>query len=224
MSNVLWTAVFTLPPLIVSVVLHEVAHGWAAEKLGDPTARSMGRITFNPIKHIDPFLTLLLPGLLILGGSPVVFGGAKPVPVNPVYFKSPRRGMMWVALAGPVTNFILAGICAIILRIIVMTPLGEAGIVSNVLLNWSFQGIVINLVLGLFNLLPVPPLDGGRIAVGVLPIDLARAYARIEPYGLFIIFFLLYAKLIDPVLLPILSAALHFLLPNLGPSIPQGFD
>ena len=203
-----------LPPLIVAVVVHEVAHGWIAEKLGDPTARAMGRITANPIKHIDLFMTILLPTLLIVSGSPVVFGGAKPVPVNPGYFKNPRKDMAYVALAGPVSNFILALLCLLLCKLLggLSNDVNQLSLFEGLLLWWSIQGFIINLILGLFNLLiPFPPLDGGRIVVGILPLDAARAWSKLEPYGLPLVFLLLYLGIIDAVLIPILDFAQYLL-------------
>ena len=203
------------PPLIAAVVLHEVAHGWIAEKLGDPTARSLGRITLNPLRHIDPVMTLLLPGLLILSGSPIVFGGAKPVPVNPAYFKNPRRGMALVAVAGPITNFLLASVCYVLFQTFARTPLDSIPLphsVSVLLGTWLLHSILINLVLGLFNLIPVPPLDGGRIAVGFLPLPIARRYARIERWGLPIVFLILYSGIFTQVLGPLVEAVLSRIL------------
>ncbi len=202
------------PPLLIAVILHEIAHGLAAEKLGDPTARRLGRITLNPISHIDPMMTLALPLFLVLAGSPVIFGGAKPVPVDPRHFKNPRRGMAYVALAGPVTNFVLAVVCYLSFKllnaILPVFPIPE--LVANLLLLWLIQGVVINLVLGLFNLLPVPPLDGGRIAVGFLPRDMAIAWSRLEPFGILIVFALLYTGVIDFLITPIFKLAEHLLL------------
>ncbi|MCB0323468.1 MAG: site-2 protease family protein [Bdellovibrionales bacterium] len=202
------------PPLLVAVILHEIAHGWAAEKLGDPTARSLGRITVNPLRHADPFLTLLLPGMLILAGSPVIFGGAKPVPVNPLYFKNPRRDMAYVALAGPVTNFVLAAICYILLQSLTNSIVAffVPPLILGLLALWLVHGVLINLVLGLFNLLPVPPLDGGRIAVGFLPIRAARAWARLEPFGLLIVIALLFSGVIEATLGPIVEHTAKHLL------------
>ena len=203
MFNVLVLA----PPLLVAVILHEVAHGWVAERLGDPTARALGRITLNPIKHIDPVMTLLLPGLLILSGSPIIFGGAKPVPINPGYFKNPRKGMVWVALAGPAVNIILASICYLLVMALDKMNADVVNHSAIVLLvgAWLIYGVVINLVLALFNLFPVPPLDGGRIAVGLLPLSLARPLAKLERWGLLIVFLLLYSGVIDAYLGPIIK-------------------
>ena len=202
------------PPLLVAVILHEIAHGLAAEKLGDPTARRLGRITLNPVPHIDPFMTIGLPLLLLLMNSPVLFGGAKPVPVDPRFFKNPRRGMAYVAIAGPVTNFILAGICYLLFQIltVLFDSIPLPTILLSLLLLWCIYGIIINLVLGLFNLLPVPPLDGGRIAVGFLPKDLAIYWARLEPFGILIIFGLLYSGVLNFLFTPILRLAEKILL------------
>jgi len=183
----------TVPPLLFSVILHEVAHGLAAERLGDRTARDMGRITLNPLVHIDPFMTIILPGLLIWSGSPIVFGGAKPVPINPYYFSNPRRHMALVALAGPLTNFVLAAISAFLLWLALnSTQLLPQHSITVLVLGWLSVGIVINIVLGVFNMIPIPPLDGGRIAVGFLPRSLAARLARLEPYGIFIVILILY--------------------------------
>lgn len=209
----------TAPPLLVAVILHEIAHGVMAERLGDPTARSLGRITLNPLKHIDPFLTVILPGLLILMGSPIVFGGAKPVPVNFFNLRGGRVGMMWVALAGPVVNFILA-IISVLAYFGVQKVLGplpeeltyEPGVLINATIqNWLFLSVLINVVLGIFNLTPVPPLDGGRILVGILPENLARLVARLEPIGIPLVMFLLFTGVLEKVLGPVLNFLLRML-------------
>ena len=210
MTDALFKAIIMLPPLLVAVILHEIAHGWVAEKCGDPTARQLGRITLNPIKHIDPVMTIILPAILLISGSPVIFGGAKPVPINPGALNNPRRDMILVAAAGPSINFILALCCYLIIKspvgaVVATLPLGA----DTLLLLWLVHSILINIVLGVFNLIPVPPLDGGRIAVGVLPLDLARPLARLEPYGILIVFFLLYIGVLDSVLGPVVSFALR---------------
>jgi len=200
-----------IPPLLVAVVIHEMAHGWAADKLGDPTARSLGRITFNPIKHIDPMMTIMFPAFLFFIGSPIIFGGAKPVPVNPRNFKNPRRDMAWVALAGPVSNFILAAIILVLAKIYLGVAPALSGTVPSLLLIlivlWLSQGFLINVVLAVFNLFPVPPLDGGRIAVGLLPIPMAKAVASLERYGLMIVFALLMTGVMDSYLSPLINFA-----------------
>jgi Zn-dependent protease len=201
------------PPLILAVVLHEIAHGWVAEKLGDPTARKLGRINLNPLVHIDPILTLLLPAVLIFSGSPIIFGGAKPVPVNPGYFKNPRRGMALVALAGPVLNFILAGCSfAILFAYLELFGTEQSGnLISNLIPAWLAISIIINLILGFFNLLPIPPLDGGRIAVGYLPIRFAKFIAKLEPYGFLIVVLLLLSGVVDKFLQPIIKLSEYLL-------------
>ena len=202
------------PPLLIAVILHEIAHGLAAKKLGDPTASDAGRLTLNPIKHIDPFWTILLPAMLILAGSPVIFGGAKPVPVDPRYFKRPRKDMMWVALAGPATNIILAvlslllywGVNVAVLALVGNQPVSEiTAFCFTVVYQWIQTSVLINTVLALFNLIPIPPLDGGRIAVGLLPWQLARKWMRLERYGILIVFGLLYFRVLDYVFLPIFN-------------------
>ena len=203
------------PPFLVAIILHEVAHGYVAWKLGDPTAKSLGRITLNPIKHIDLGMSIILPGLLILAGSPVVFGGAKPVPVNPMYFKNPRQGMAIVAIAGPLTNLAIATIC---LAIIPYLPSGQ--IFQSLIEAWLVGSVIINVVLAVFNLTPIPPLDGGRILVGILPIDLARRVSKLEKYGLVILFGLLYLgipnKIIEPAIDYANSLANHAVLININ--------
>lgn len=200
-----------VPPLLIAVILHEIAHGWVAYKLGDPTAKQLGRITLNPIKHIDPMMTIILPGILLLSGSPFLFGGAKPVPVNPYNFKHPRRGMAYVAMAGPITNFILAALTLLFGKLVLsffpfifnLLPTGAL----LVFLLWIAQGFLINVILGLFNLLPIPPLDGGRIAVGFLPLELARKIAGLEKWGLIIVMGLLFSGVLDKVLNPLIGIA-----------------
>ena len=205
--NFLQSLLLTAPPLLLAVILHEVAHGYTAEKLGDPTARTLGRIKLNPLVHIDPFMTVILPGLLILSGSPIVFGGAKPVPVDPRFFRNPRRGMAYVAMAGPIVNFILA---AIFYALMLLLASSSSALMllptwaSFTLVYWVLHSIIINLVLGLFNLLPVPPLDGGRIAVGFLPLSMARQVAKLERYGLLIVIALLYFGVVDRYLGPVI--------------------
>ena len=169
--------------LFFSVILHEVAHGVAAERLGDPTARMMGRITLNPMAHIDPIGTILLPGLMILwnlifGGVPI-FGWAKPVPVNPANLNHPRHDMMWVAAAGPSTNIIIALVLAGLYRLV-----ASPGTLASVIL---FYGVAINLFLTFFNLIPIPPLDGSRILARFLPERYGYYLSRIEPFGFLII-------------------------------------
>jgi Zn-dependent protease len=182
-------------PLIIAITFHEAAHGFVAHARGDDTAWERGRVTFNPLKHIDPFGTLILPGMLLLAHSPFLFGYAKPVPVNFRALPNPRIDMVWVALAGPATNIILALAAALAFHALPVIPAGAAQWVADNLRN----ALLINVVLAVFNMLPIPPLDGGRVAVGLLPRALAAPLARLEPYGMLILIALL-------ILLPLAGA------------------
>ena len=170
-------------PLVTAITFHEAAHGFVAHRLGDNTAFALGRVSFNPLKHIDPFGTLMLPALLLLSHSPFLFGYAKPVPVNFRALRNPRIDMVWVALAGPATNIALALASALAFHIVGYLPPNAAQWVADNLKN----AIVINVILALFNMLPIPPLDGGRVAVGLLPRWLAAPLARLEPFGMLIL-------------------------------------
>jgi len=198
-------------PVLLAIVLHEVAHGWVADKLGDNTARFMGRLTLNPIKHIDPIGTIAIPLVLVVLGSPFLFGYAKPVPVDFRKLNNPKRDMIWVALAGPATNLLLAIASAVILMIAVNMPASMMWVVEPLALMCQ-ASIIINMVLCIFNLLPLPPLDGGRIAVGVLPGPLAWQLSRIEPYGMMIVIALLMLGFFQAVIGPMVSASAGFLI------------
>lgn len=184
-------------PVIFAITVHEVAHGWAAKKFGDNTAFMQGRLTLNPIKHIDWIGTVILPGLLLLTGTGFIFGWAKPVPVDARNFKNPRRDMAWVALAGPGSNLLMAIGWALLARIGVIVGI-EA--VSLPLIYTGIAGISINLVLALINLLPIPPLDGSRILSGILPNYWAWQYNRLERYGFIILLLLLYTRILNVLL------------------------
>jgi Zn-dependent protease len=175
-------------PVLIAITFHEAAHGWAAWRLGDDTAYRLGRVTFNPIRHVDPMGTLVIPGMLLAFGSPFLFGFAKPVPVAFHRLNSPRRDMVLVAAAGPAINILLACASAILINLVFVLPATAH--------HWTLQvienSIIINLVLATFNMIPIPPLDGGRIAVGLLPRSLARPLARIEPMGFFIVLGLIF--------------------------------
>jgi Zn-dependent protease len=184
-------------PLVIAITFHEAAHGFVAHRLGDNTAWQLGRVSFNPLKHIDPFGTLVLPAILLLSHSPFVFGYAKPVPVNFRNLRHPRIDMVWVALAGPATNIALAFAAALAFHALDLVPADAAQWVADNLKNM----LVINVVLAVFNMLPIPPLDGGRVAVGLLPNVLAVPLSRLEPYGMLILIGML-------ILLPMLGTQL----------------
>lgn len=176
-------------PVIFAITVHEVAHGWVAKKFGDNTASRLGRLTLNPIKHVDLVGTIFVPGLLLLTSAGFIFGWAKPVPVDPRHFKNPRRDMAFVALAGPVSNVLMAIGWAILVKIGV--ELSMEGISKPFILA-GMAGIQINLVLALINLIPIPPLDGSRIVTGFLSNRLAWQYNKLERYGFFILVALLW--------------------------------
>jgi Zn-dependent protease len=184
--------IISLVILIFSAILHEIAHGYVADRLGDPTARLLGRLTLNPIPHIDPVMTILLPLVLIISRSPVIFGGAKPVPVDPFNLKEGKKDLALVSLAGPLTNLLLAIIGAGIAQ-----TLRATGTVTDtsILYNILFTIAQLNVLLAVFNLLPIPPLDGSKVFAMLLPDDLARSYLSIGQMGTFILFFLLFTSI-----------------------------
>ena len=182
-------------PLVIAITFHEAAHGFVAHRLGDDTAYNLGRVSFNPIRHIDPFGTLILPAILLMSHSPFLFGYAKPVPVNFRGLKEPRIGMVLVALAGPATNIALALVAAAAFHGVGLLPDDAAQWLADNLKN----ALVINVILAIFNMMPIPPLDGGRVAVGLLPRALAFPLSRLEPFGMLILIGLL-------ILLPLLGS------------------
>ncbi len=186
-------------PVIFAITVHEVAHGWVAKKYGDNTASMLGRLTLNPIKHIDLLGTLIIPGLLLITGTGFIFGWAKPVPVDPRNFKNPRQDMAIVALAGPVSNLLMAVGWALIARLGVMIG-AQTEAISLPLIYTGVAGISINLVLALINLLPIPPLDGSRILSGILPNYWAWQYNRLERFGFIILLVLLYTRILNLIL------------------------
>jgi Zn-dependent protease len=192
-------------PLIFAITIHEVAHGWVANQRGDSTAKMLGRLTLNPVKHIDPVGTLLVPAVLFFTGSPFLFGWAKPVPINFNALKSPKKDMIAVALAGPISNFIMALFWLFILSF-------TLNISNQLLFEMAKFGIAINLVLGVFNLLPLPPLDGSRVVTALLPNYLAYQYNKLEHYGLYILLGLLFLGVFEYVVLPIVNTLQYAML------------
>lgn len=187
-------------PIIFAITVHEAAHGYIAKYFGDLTADKMGRITLNPIKHIDPIGTILLPALtLMLGG--ILFGWAKPVPVNFANLNNPKKDMLWVAAAGPASNLIMAIFWVLVLKYSASAP----EVAAFFLLEMSKVGIMINLVLMVLNLLPLPPLDGGRIAVSLLPMHLAMKFSQIERYGFIILIALLFTGILGKIISPMID-------------------
>jgi Zn-dependent protease len=209
MNNFITELIILAPPLLLALTFHEFAHGFVAYRLGDPTAKDAGRLTLNPLSHLDPIGTIAF--------FFIKFGWAKPVPVNPSYFRNPKKDMLWVALAGPLTNLALAVVSAILTKTIwmlaAMIPYSAMAEAILVPLNGMLIASVwINLVLCIFNFLPIPPLDGSRILVGLLPNDLARSYLKIERYGFIIILVLAFSGILSKVIMPIISFANSLLL------------
>jgi len=192
--------------LFMALTFHEFAHGWVARRLGDKTAESLGRLTLNPKDHIDPFGTIMVPAMLILMNSPVVFGWAKPVPINPYNFRNPRKGMMWSALGGPLINLFLAAGFAVIFKGMLYTE-----IMIKPLLIFVIVAIQLNMFLAVFNLIPIPPLDGGRVLMGLLPPAQAATLSRVEPFGFLIVIALLYFDVLDRFLFYPIAVILRFL-------------
>ena len=211
MSETIFQAAALIVPLVIAIVFHEVAHGWVARALGDPTAEEMNRLSLNPLRHVDPIGTIVLPGFLALIKAPVI-GWAKPVPVNKYRLRNPRYGMMAVAAAGPATNFVLAALGAVLLGLLAQHRGGAPG--GSDLAAFAAANLVyflqVNIFLALFNLLPIPPFDGSHIVEGLLPREAARSYERLRPFGLGLMILLL---IVLPSLVPSLSIVERFVLP-----------
>lgn len=198
-------------PVLIAIVFHEVAHGWVAYRLGDPTAARMGRLTLNPISHIDPIGTIILPLLLIWVRAPFLFGYAKPVPVNFYNLNHPKRDMIWVALAGPVTNILLAAVSIYILKFLDLSGNSLPSFLLAPLALMAQSSVQMNVMLASFNLLPIPPLDGGRVLVGLMPEPYSSTIARIEPYGFLILVLLLMTHLLDVFMDPLVYFVIRLL-------------
>ncbi len=201
-EKIIYTTAVWIIPVVFAITVHEVAHGWVANKLGDKTAKMMGRLTLNPIKHIDPIGTIVVPLVMVfLAGF--AFGWAKPVPVSPVNFKNPRKDMAIVAAAGPLSNVVMAILWVIFVKVVSMT-VSDLNIAKG-LMQMGQAGIIINLVLFVFNLFPIPPLDGSKVLSGFLPHSASLLMDKVEPYGFFIVIGLLYFGVLGMVMNPIIN-------------------
>lgn len=194
MSN----AIISIAAFIIVIVVHEIAHGLSAYWMGDPTAKDAGRLTLNPLVHADPVGSILLPFLLVVSNSPVVFGWAKPVPINPLNFRQPRKGLLITSLAGPGSNFLLAALFALLFKTGLFAP-------HSVMWTFLLSGVMVSLVLGVFNLIPIPPLDGSNVLMALLPRSMMRYYVMLERYGFIILIAMLYLGLLNRVIFPLVS-------------------
>ena len=197
--NLIQEIVITAPPFLFALTVHEFAHGYVAHRLGDPTAANLGRLTLNPLKHLDPLGTLAFFLIKI--------GWAKPVPVDPRYFQNPRQDMLWVSLAGPGVNLAVAVASALFAKLLVLISALLPGFVVMPLLQMTVASIWINIMLGIFNLVPIPPLDGSKILLGLLPREMAYAYSKLEPYGFILLLILFYTGVLPRFIMPIISFA-----------------
>ena len=214
-TNIIQNILIYALPVLLAITVHEAAHGYAARHFGDNTAYLLGRITLNPLKHIDPIGTIAMPLLLLFAGSPFLFGYAKPVPVRFGNLKNPKKDMVWVALAGPASNLVMAIVWGLILLLLINTGIDELFFIKM-----AQGGILVNAVMFAFNLFPIPPLDGGRILVGLLPYKYAELLSRVEPWGFFIVMALVVGRVIGTIwMAPIMGVIYAFL----GIFIPSQF-
>lgn len=197
--NLIQEIIINAPPFLFALTVHEFAHGYVANRLGDPTAANLGRLTLNPLKHLDP--------IGVLAFFLIKIGWAKPVPVDPRYFQNSRRDMLWVSLAGPGVNLTLAVASALFAKLIVLLSAGMPTSLVMPLLQMTVASIWINIMLGIFNLVPIPPLDGSKILQGLLPSGMASAFSRLEPYGFIILLVLFYTGILPRFIMPIISFA-----------------
>jgi Zn-dependent protease len=206
--NIIRQVILMAVPILLAVTFHELAHGYVAYRLGDPTAKDAGRLTFNPLKHLDPLGTIVFIVTRMIGW-------AKPVPVNPYNLRNPKRDMMWVSIAGPATNMALAVVSAILFKLMLTLPVTDPVLVKRIFLPLAMMlqlSVVLNIGLAVFNIIPIPPLDGSKILIGLLPTRQAIAYNRIEPYGFFILLALIFFRITDYLIFPIIIFLKNLLL------------
>lgn len=205
-ANAFRNLILSVIPFLLAITVHEVAHGYAAYRKGDYTAKMLGRLTMNPVRHLDPLGSVLVPLILAFSGAGVIFGWAKPVPVNAFNFKNPRKDMVVVSLAGPLSNFILAAAMALVLRILLWFP-GPGALmgspVGQPVVSILVLGIKVSIYLGVFNLLPIHPLDGSHILEGLLPPEQSRAYSRLSQYGAIFLIILLFTGVVSAITYPV---------------------